>query len=222
MNKEITFTQMLNINNKGNKWSKLIAFIAFAPIAFFVFPPTSVIAQESTSVGVVNVTFLMENAPQSDLASNLLKEKFLPQEKKLAEELEEINNLEAELKKIIAQKNLNTDVKRQKERELRSKKRARNRSLQDFREELRFARDTALDDVQKEVFSAINEVRKKQKIDIVLQDYISADERVDITPKVLEYLKGKINKQAETPSDNKESTPPPSEETNKSQGGKSD
>jgi len=126
------------------------------------------------------------------VASNNLKDKFLPQEQKLAEDLEQINRLEIELKKLVASKE-NDDIKRQKERELRSRKRARSRSLQDFREELRFARDAALDVVQKEVFSAIDEVRRQKKIDIILQDYISASQRVDITPVVLDFLKKKLD-----------------------------
>ena len=134
----------------------------------------------------------MENAPQAEVASSNLKDKFLPQEQKLAEDLEQINRLEIELKKLIASKE-NDDIKRQKERELRSRKRARSRSLQDFREELRFARDAALDVVQKEVFSAIDEVRRQKKIDIILQDYISASQRVDITPVVLGFLKKKLD-----------------------------
>jgi len=148
-------------------------------------------AEDAVSVGVVNVTFLMENAPQAEVASSNLKDKFLPQEQKLAQELEQINGLEIELKEIVSSKG-DDDLKRQKERELRSRKRARSRSLQDFREELRFARDGALDVVQKEVFSAIDEVRKQKAIDIILQDYISASQRVDITPLVLEFLKKKL------------------------------
>lgn len=148
-------------------------------------------AQEATSIAVVNVTFLMENAPQSEAASNLLKEKFLPQEEMLAKQLRAINKLESELEKIVSS-NAEGELKRQKERELRSLKRKRSRSLQDFREELRFARDAALDDVQKEVFNAIDEVRKQQKIDIILQDYVSASRSIDITPLVLSYLKEQL------------------------------
>lgn len=164
----------------------------FAGLFFLSFPLFSS-EKEPVSVGVVNVTFLMKNAPQADLASNNLKEKFLPQEKKLAEELEKINVIEGKLEKLISSRNINDDIKRKKEREIRSRKRARSRSLQDFREELRFARDAALDDVQKEVFSAIDDVRKIQKIDIIIQDFISANKRVDITPLVLEYLKSKLS-----------------------------
>jgi len=152
---------------------------------------SNVFAKDSVSVGVVNVTFLMENAPQSEVASNSLKSTFSPQEKKLAADLELINKLEIELNKIKSS-DADVNIKRRKERELRSLKRVRSRTLQDFREELRFARDTALDGVQKEVFKAIDEVRKQQNVDIVLQDYVSASKSVDITPLVLEYLKKKL------------------------------
>ncbi|MEE9325947.1 MAG: OmpH family outer membrane protein [Cocleimonas sp.] len=148
-------------------------------------------AKDPISVAVVNVTFLMENAPQSEVASNRLKSRFSPQEKKLAADLEGISKLEDELSKVKSS-NVDISIKRKKERELRSLKRLRSRSLLDFREELRFARDTALDAVQKEVFKAIDEVRVLQRIDIVLQDYISASDGVDITPLVLEYLKKKL------------------------------
>jgi outer membrane protein len=133
----------------------------------------------------------MEKAPQAELASALLKEKFLPQEENLARAMDEITTLESELEKL-AVTNPDKDLKRQKEREIRAKKRTRSRLLQDFREELRFARDTALDDVQKEVFSAIDYVRQEQNIDIILQDYLSASQRVDITPLVLKHLKKKL------------------------------
>ena len=166
-------------------------FIAFA---FFtqLFISNYLYAKELVSVGVVNVTYLMEKAPQSEVASTQLKSKFSPQEKKLALELDELNKLEVELNKIKRTKK-NVSLQRQKERELRTRKRIRSRSLQDFREELRFARDSALDDVQKEVFRAIDEVRVQLNIDIVLQDYVSASQDVDITPVVLEYLKKKLD-----------------------------
>ena len=169
-----------------------IAFVVLVKIAFLssLFVSTTY-AEDSVSVGVVNVTFLMENAPQAEVASNNLKDKFLPQEKKLAKKLEEINNLEIELKKLISDK-ADKEVRRQKERDIRSRKRNRSRLLQDFREELRFSRDIALDSVQKEVFNAIDEVRSEENIDIVLQDYVPASSRVDITPLVLEYLKKKL------------------------------
>lgn len=180
--------------NKGDKLlSQFIAFVVFVAL-LFVYNTTY--AKDAISVGVVNVPYLMEHAPQAELASGVLKEKFVPQEKKLADALDEINQLSASLDKLNDGSS-KKELLRQKERELRAKKRARSRLLQDFREELRFARDSALDDVQKEVFSAIDYIREKYNIDIILQDYLSASQRVDVTPLVLDYLKEKIVKPAE-------------------------
>ncbi len=155
-------------------------------------------AADPISIGVVNVPYLMEHAPQAELASAALKEKFIPQEKKLADALDEINRLSADLDKVT---DLTTDKEliRQKERELRTKKRARSRLLQDFREELRFARDTALDDVQRGVFAAIDHIREQNKLDIILQDYLSASQRVNVTPLVLKYLKQTVKRPATDP-----------------------
>lgn len=181
---------------KQNKW--LISyFVLFNALLINFLFSSALYAKESTSVAVVNVTFLMENAPQSEAASNLLKEKFLPQEEQLAKQLETINKLEAELEKLTSS-GTGGETKRQKERQLRSEKRKRSRSLQDFREELRFARDAALDDVQKEVFNAIDAVRSQQKIDIVLQDYVSASKSIDITPLVLTYLKKQLERMSQS------------------------
>jgi len=191
------------INNqiKGNKYVLFVAFVVFAFLTITVFP--SILHAEkntnsfgSVSLGVVDVTYLMEHAPQAEIASNLLKSKFQPQEKALAKVLDEIQLLEAALEK--GAETLTVTERRQKERELRSKKRSRSRALQDFREELRFARDSALDDVQKEVFQAIDAVRQRLGIDIVLQDYVSASKRIDITELVLAHLKQKLVKAKES------------------------
>jgi len=198
-----TNTNCFNKNNtsKGGRHSVFCAFVVFARsfVALLTFIGSLSVnityAEEVISVGVVNVTFIMENAPQAEVASSQLKAQFLPQELKLSKELDIINDLEVELKKLSASKS-DTDLIRQKERELRSHKRTRSRSLQDFREELRFARDAALDVVQKEVFSAIDEVRKAEDIDIILQDYISASQRADITPLVLDFLNKKLEADA--------------------------
>lgn len=170
-------------------------WIVFTATLFSLISLQTLQAADPISIGVVNVPYLMEHAPQAELASAALKEKFIPQEKKLADALDEINQLSANLDRVT---DLTTDKEaiRQKERELRTKKRARSRLLQDFREELRFARDTALDDVQRGVFSAIDHIREQNKLDIILQDYLSASQRVDVTPLVLKYLKQTVKRPA--------------------------
>jgi len=147
-------------------------------------------ADSSVSVAVVNVRYLLQHAPQSDAASNELKKRFLSKEKDLDAEAEAIRAFEESIRK--SEDKLSREEKIEKERELRSRKRTQNRALEDYREDLRLAKSAALDDVQKMVFEAIDEVRKVKKIDIVIQDYVSASERVDITKAVIVFLAEKL------------------------------
>ena len=151
------------------------------------------------SIAVVNVTYLLKNAPEAELASQSLKDRFSPREKSLAEEQDKIKKLEEALDANKASWDAEEVLLRT--RELRALTRERTRALEDFREELRFARDSALDDVQKGVFQAIEEVRVKRKIDIIIQEYVAASQRVDLTPFVLDYLQAKLDSETEKNTD---------------------
>ncbi len=153
-------------------------------------PPLLAARDFGVSVAVVNVRYLLQHAPQSDEASKLLKKRFLAKERELDKEAEAIRKFEEALRQSEDQ--LTREEKIEKERELRSRKRTQNRALEDYREDLRLAKSAALDDVQEAVFEAIAEVRKQEHIDIVIQDFVSASERVDITKKVLSYLAKKL------------------------------
>ncbi len=172
-------------------------------------PLQSVFAAKDSSVtatiAVVNVRHLLQHAPQSEKASKALKQRFSSKELELDSKAEAIRKFEESIRQTEGQLSRSEII--EKERELRSRKRTQNRALEDYREELRLAKNTALDDVQKAVFEAIDVVRKTQKIDIVIQDFVSASERVDITKIVLSYLAEKLkeeqaNKKAEKNNDN--------------------
>jgi len=156
--------------------------------------------EPAISIAVVNVTFLMENSPEAELASQELKAQFAPKELELAKEQDAITQLEAARRRnqsIWSEEDI-----RKADREIRSLKRDRARTLEDFREDLRFARDSALDEVQKSVFQAIEVVRIERKIDIVIQEYVSASERVNMTPHVMTYLENKLKQRQSTDTDN--------------------
>lgn len=156
--------------------------------------------ESAISIAVVNVTYLMKNAPEAEIASQVLKAKFSPKELELAKEQDEIGQLEKvrdRNRSIWSEEEI-----RNAEREIRSLKRDRTRTLEDFREELRFAKDSALDEVQKSVFLAIEEVRINRNIDIVIQEYVSASARVDLTPHVITHLNNKLKLKQSEGSDN--------------------
>ena len=166
----------------------------------------TLLSAESISVGVVSVSKVMKHAPQAEHSSIKLNAKFMRVKEKLAEQLTEIKQLEMTEETTA----LSAEDTKLHERYIRKRKREHSRAVDDFREELRFARDKALDKLQSDVYEAIHVVRTKLDIDIIIQDYVSANPRVDITDHVLTYLNEKM-KQKQM---NRNS--PPIEQTNDS------
>ncbi len=154
---------------------------------FFLF--STPLFAEPVSIGVVSISKIMKQAPQAERSTINLKAKFLPIEENLAEQATEIKKLLAIKAEISSS---SSDEKLQMERKLRTLKRAHRRALEDFREEFRFAGDRALDKVQNEVYDAIHIVRRQLGLDLIVQEYVSADPRIDITSHVLEYLREKM------------------------------
>ncbi len=157
-------------------------------VLFFL--PTALFA-DRMSIGVVSVSKIMRKAPQAEESSRKLNAKFRLIKDKLDKQQIEIKRLQLRKDEdgiSVREKNL-------RERELRKHEREHNRAIEDFREEWRFARNAALDKIQAEVYLAIDAVRKRRKIDIIIQDYVSASTRVDITNDVLDYLREKMKQE---------------------------
>lgn len=169
-------------------------FVMLALLGLGLIHATTFANNKDISIAVVNVAYLMKNAPDAELASQSLKAEFSPREKALQEEQERIKALEAERDRNKSK--WSPEEVRQAERQIRSLQRERTRALEDFREELRFARDSALDEVQRSVFQAIEEVRMQRNIDIIIQEYVAASDRVNLTDSVLEYLQTNIKKKS--------------------------
>ncbi|WML90085.1 OmpH family outer membrane protein [Thiothrix lacustris] len=152
---------------------------------------------QSVRIAIVNVATLLDNAPQSKAADAKLKVDFVPREKKLDAEQNAIQQLEDELASRNEAGSLPEEEKVQRQRELRDLQRKYTREMEDFREEVRTARDAAIDALQAGIIQAIGEVREQEKIDLVLREsnYIVASDRIDITNKVMQHLEQKFQAQ---------------------------
>ena len=146
--------------------------------------PKVAVMPSRTVVATVNVSLLLNRAPQSAAATEQLKQKYAPMEADLGREQQAIQELQDQLAQLPE------DERLQKDRDFRSRQRNYERAVEDYRAELRLARDEQLGLVQRQVIDAINAVRIQNKIDIVLKenDYIAASTQVDITNQVLDHL----------------------------------
>jgi outer membrane protein len=155
-------------------------------------------ATQPVRIAVVNVAALLDNSPQSKDAEAKLKLDFVPREQKLAADQKQMQQLEDDLANRNDTGSLSADEKLQRQRELRDRQRKYSREMEDFREEVRVARDAAIDALQNGIVQAIGEVREQEKIDLVLREsnYIVASDRIDITSKVMQHLEQKFQAQA--------------------------
>ena len=148
------------------------------------------------SVAVVNIRRLMEEAPQAAIERAILRERFNDIEERIEKEAIQIRELEISLKQEITP--LTEAERLSLEREARSLRRKHLRGKEDYVEDQRIAQMAALEKVQTAVFDAIKKVREQEKIDIILNDFVSASERVDITPRVYRYLEEVLQAEQET------------------------
>jgi Skp family chaperone for outer membrane proteins len=147
----------------------------------------------ATRLAVVEVSVLLAESPRAKALAKEIKNKYLQQEQLLKKEHEVLKRLESSLDRDSDRL---SNVERIKQsRDFRKRKRQYTRDYETFRDQLNTARQEALITVRQEVLDAIDSVREKQQIDIVIENYISASDTVDITPDVIDYLNENYQKE---------------------------
>ncbi|MEW6352936.1 MAG: OmpH family outer membrane protein [Pseudomonadota bacterium] len=140
-------------------------------------------------LGFVNAAKILEEAPQAEAARSKLEKEFAPRDKALVATQKEIKSLEDKLAKDGA---IQSESERRKaERDVLTQKRDLKRAQDEFREDFNIRRNEEFGKLQKLVYEAIVALAKQENYDLIVGDgAIYASDRVDITDKVLERLKG--------------------------------
>ena len=167
-------------------------------LTFFSFPAlcllgalcliTGNVAAAGLKVGFVNAAKVLEQAPQADAARTSLEKEFSPRDKSLLKSQQDIRKLEDKLSRDGA---IMSESERHKlERDIVSRKRDVKRGQEEFREDLNIRRNESLDKLRRRVYEVIVDIAKKEKYDLVVSDgVVYADDRIDITDKVVARLK---------------------------------
>ena len=158
-------------------------------------------------MAVVNLVKVLEQAPQSAAEGKRLESLFAAREAALAQEQLELQRAREALQ--ATGDTLPEAEQVQRERELRTLERDYSRKQEDLREEIRFAKDAALEKVQEQVEQAVDTVRAEGQIDIVFREsnYIVASARVNLTDKVLAYLQQQFDSAQPAANDATEANP---------------
>jgi len=139
-------------------------------------------------IGVVNPIKVLEAAPQAEEARKRLEREFAPRDRNLVAAQRKAKQLEDRLAKDAP---VMSDTERRKiERDIIGVKRDLKRDQDEFREDLNFRRNEEFGKIQRQVVEAIQILAKEEGFDVIVgEGVIYANEKVDVTSKVVERLK---------------------------------
>jgi outer membrane protein len=153
--------------------------------------PPLVLAQ--VKVGFVNISKVLDKAPQAESARESIEREFAPRDRELLDQQKQVREIEDKLVKNGAI--MSASERQRQESEIRSMKREIRRLQDEFREDLNLRRSQELSKLQRKVTEVFQDLAKAERYDLVVTDgVIYAGERVDITDKVIGQLTAQFKK----------------------------
>ena len=142
-------------------------------------------AQE-TKIGFVNTERILREAPPAKSAQVKIEQEFSKREKDLQEISARIKGMSEKLDKDSAV--LNDTERQRRQRELSDLDKEFQRKQREFREDLNQRRNEEVANVLERTNKVIKQIAEAEKFDIILQDAVTVNPRIDITDKVLKAL----------------------------------
>lgn len=137
-------------------------------------------------VGMVNIERVLRESVPALKAEKRIEKEFSGRDQENKRLEKQIKELQALLEKDAGTM---TDVDhRNKERELNTMNVNLQRMLREFREDLSLRKYEELAIVQDQIAKAVKMIADTEKYDLILQDAVYYNPRIDITDKVIKYL----------------------------------
>lgn len=169
----------------------LLALMLLTSLASFkVSAQSSSVANSAgqTSIGFVDIPYIINNAPQAVEAERRLEREFAPREDELKLQRQELADVSDKLKGQALE--LNESEIAQLNREMRNLERRIKRDEQDFREELNIQKNNEFKKVRILVLEAIAKFGQANNYDLIVSDgVLYANKQIDVTEKILDSLR---------------------------------
>jgi len=159
------------------------------PLLVMVFGIQADVHAEGYKLGAIDTYRLLEKSPQADAARKMIDKEFEPRDRELIAAQKKLKGLEDKLAKDAA---IMSESERKKlERDIISKRRELKRNQDEFQEDANFRHREELAKIQKKLKEAVKKAADEEKFDVIFNEaaVIYASPKVDITNKILEYLK---------------------------------
>jgi len=154
--------------------------VAVALLGVFVVPASA----QQPKVGFVNMTIVMERAPQTKAAMDALQEEFAPRQREFLAKQKEFEELTAKAQKDVAV--MGETERKNLEKNLRDLQREVTRLQNEFREDLNLRQNEELGILQRSIFAEVQDYGAREGFDLIVYDNVLyASGSVNITEEVL-------------------------------------
>lgn len=143
-------------------------------------------AAQAEKVGFVNTERLLREAPLSVRAQKKLEREFSPREQELQKMAKQARDLQAQLDKEGV--TMSESERKAKERDLANLNREFQRQSREFREDLNLRRNEELGAIQEKARKAILEIARAEKFDLIVEQAVYFNPKIDITDRVMKEL----------------------------------
>lgn len=157
-----------------------VALLAAAPLA-----P----ALAEGKIGFVNTERILRDAVPAVRAQKKIEAEFAKRDQELSKVADQLKRMQDELEKNGV--TMPENQRRNKERDFNELSRDFQRKQREFREDLNQRRNEELAQVVELANRVIRQIADQEKYDIIFQDAVYANPRIDITDKVIRALDGK-------------------------------
>lgn len=147
--------------------------------------PLSLVAEE-LKVGYVNTQRIFRDAPAAVKAAKKLEAEFSKRDQELQRISKQLQEMQSNLEKNAL--TMAENDRRTKEKELAELGREFQRKQREFREDLNLRQNEENAAIIERANIAIKKIAEAEKLDLVLQDVVWVNPRLDITDKIIKSL----------------------------------
>jgi outer membrane protein len=137
-------------------------------------------------IGVVDTERILRESEQAIRAEKKIEKEFAVRDQEIKKLTKQSKDLQTSLEKDGS--TMSDSVRRGKERELANMNLTLQTMQREFREDLNLRKNEELAVVLARADKAIREIAESEQYDIILQEAVYRNPKVDITDKVLKYL----------------------------------
>jgi outer membrane protein len=144
------------------------------------------VAHAQGKIGFVNTERILRDSAPAQRAQKKIEAEFQKRDQELGRMAEQLKRMQDEIERTAV--TLSDSQRRTKEREFGEMNREFQRKQREFREDLNQRRNEELAVVVEHANRVIRKIAAQENLDIVIQDAVYANPRIDITEKVIKTL----------------------------------